>query len=92
MENLLHCTNGHQYLIEKGLKEMEKFYVVLYETNVTKIPLETRANWIKELYPKVNIIYAKNPPNQYGLDEESVKIQTDYLKKIINGIRSNTFL
>ncbi len=71
---------------------MEKFYVVIYETNVTKIPLETRANWIKELYPKVNIVYAKNPPSQYGLDEESVKIQTDYLREIIKGIRSNPFL
>ena len=52
---------------------MEKFYVVIYETNVTKIQLETRANWIKKLYPKVNIIYAKNPPNQYGLDEKSAR-------------------
>ena len=26
---------GHQYLIEKGLKEMDKFYVVIYETQVT---------------------------------------------------------
>ena len=39
---------GHQYLIEKGLKEMDKFYVIIYETDVTKIPLETRANWIKK--------------------------------------------
>ena len=74
---------GHQYLIEKGLKEMDKFYVIIYETDVTKIPLETRANWIKEKYPEINLIYAKNPPSQYGLDEESVKIQTDYLKGLI---------
>ena len=76
---------GHQYLIEKGLKEMEKFYVVIYETDVTEVPIEKRASWIKKIYPKVNLIYAKNPPSQYGLDEESVKIQTEYLKKIIKG-------
>ena len=76
---------GHQYLIEKGLKEMDKFYVIIYETDVTKIPLEIRANWIKERYPEINLIYAKNPPSQYGLDEESVKIQIDYLKKLIEG-------
>ena len=29
---------------------------------------------------------AKNPPSQYGLDEESVKIQMDYLKNIIKEI------
>ncbi len=76
---------GHQYLIEKGLQEMDKFYVVIYETDVTKIPLEKRANWIKQIYPNVNLIYAKNPPSQYGLDEQSIKIQTDYLKKIVEG-------
>ena len=76
---------GHQYLIEKGLKEMDKFYVVIYETDITNISIEKRANWIKNIYPEVNLIYAKNPPSKYGLDEESVKIQTDYLKEIIKG-------
>ena len=40
---------GHQYLIEKGIKETEEFYVVIYDTNVTKIPLKERANWIKQM-------------------------------------------
>lgn len=77
---------GHQYLIEKGIKEMDEFYVVIYETNVIKIPIEERAKWIKDIYPNVKILYAKNPPSQYGLDEKSVKIQTDYLKTIIKKI------
>lgn len=77
---------GHQYLIEKGIKEMDKFYVIIYETNVIDIPLEQRAKWIKDIYPEVNILYAKNPPSQYGLDEESIKIQIDYLKSIIKDI------
>ena len=29
---------GHQYLIETALKEMDKFYVIIYETEVIKIP------------------------------------------------------
>lgn len=91
MENLHHCINGHQYLIEKGLSEMDKFYVVIYETEVTPVTIETRAKWIKQIYPEVNIIYAKNPPNQYGLDEKSIKIQTDYLKEIIKGIKVTHF-
>ncbi len=82
---------GHQYLIEKGLGEMDEFYVIIYETNVTNIPIEKRANWIKQLYPKVNLIYAKNPPSQYGLDEESIKIQTDYLKSLLKDIRVTHF-
>lgn len=82
---------GHQYLIEKGLEEMDKFYVIIYETEVIQIPIEKRADWIKQIYPNANIIYAKNPPSQYGMDEESVKIQTDYLKKIVNEIEVTHF-
>ena len=50
---------GHQYLIEKGIKEMDEFYVIIYETNVMDISVEQRANWIKELYPVVKILIAK---------------------------------
>ena len=82
---------GHQYLIEKGLKEMDQFYVIIYETKVTKVPIETRANWIKQIYPTITLIYAKNPPSQYGLDEESVKIQMDYLKELVKGIKMTHF-
>lgn len=77
---------GHQYLIEKGIKEMDKFYVIIYETDVIDIPIEQRAKWIKDIYPEVHILLAKNPPSQYGLDEKSVKIQMDYLKSILKDI------
>lgn len=70
---------------------MDKFYVIIYETKVTAVPIETRVNWIKQIYPDANLIYAKNPPSQYGLDEESVKIQTDYLKELVKGIEVTHF-
>lgn len=70
---------------------MDKFYVIIYETQVTKVPIATRANWIKQIYPEVNLLYAKNPPSQYGLDEESIKIQTDYLKELIKDIQVTHF-
>lgn len=82
---------GHQYLIEKGLKEMDKFYVIIYETQVTEVPLETRGSWIQQIYPEVNLLYAKNPPSQYGLDEESIKIQTDYLRELVKDIEVTHF-
>jgi len=82
---------GHQYLIEKGLNEMDEFYIIIYETKVIDISIEKRANWIKNLYPKANILYAKNPPMQYGLDEKSVKIQTNYIKSVVGGIKITHF-
>ncbi len=77
---------GHQLLIETGLKEMDEFYVVVYETDVINNKIEQRADWIKKLYPKAKVMYAYNPPSQYGLDDKSVKIQVDYLKDIVKDV------
>ena len=77
---------GHQYLIETAMKEMDEFYIVVYDTDIIKNPVEERADWIRKLYPKAHIIYAFNSPKQYGLDKESVNIQMEYLSKLIKDI------
>lgn len=77
---------GHQLLIETGLKEMDEFFVVVYDTDVTNIDVEKRAQWIKKLYPNVNILYGFNSPKKYGLDDESVNIQMKFLSNIIKDI------
>ncbi|MBQ3407806.1 MAG: adenylyltransferase/cytidyltransferase family protein [Clostridia bacterium] len=82
---------GHQYLIETALKEMDELYVIVYETDLIDISVEKRAEWIKELYPTVNVILAKNPPKKYGMDEDSAKIQTDYLKKVLGDVKGTHF-
>lgn len=82
---------GHQLVIETGIKEMDKFFVVIYETDLTNINIEKRAEWIKKLYPNVKIYFAKNPPKQYGLDNISVDIQMKYLSKIIRNEKPTHF-
>lgn len=82
---------GHQFLIETALREVDEFYIVIYETNLIENSIEERANWIHKIYPSVKLLYAKNPPSQYGLDEESVKKQIDYLKSITKGIKFTHF-
>lgn len=82
---------GHEYLIETALKETEQFYIVIYDTDIIDIPIEIRAKWIMDKYKNVKLIYAYNSPSQYGLDDESVKIQMEYLVKQINGIPVNCF-
>lgn len=82
---------GHQYLIETALKEMDKVIVVVYDTDVIDIPTEKRANWIKELYPNVEIKFAHNPPSKYGLDDESVNIQMKYLTEILGDEKPTHF-
>ena len=82
---------GHQYLIETALEEMDKMIVVVYDTDLVDIETEKRAEWIKKLYPNVEIKFAHNPPSQYGLDEESVNIQMEYLTKIMEGEKPTHF-
>lgn len=82
---------GHEHLIETALKETDELYVIIYDTDVMDIPVETRAKWIKDKFSNVKIIYAFDGPKQYGLDDESVKIQMEYLTKKIEGIPVNCF-
>lgn len=82
---------GHQFLIDTALKEMDQMIVVVYDTDLIDVKTEERAKWIKELYPNVEIKFAHNPPKQYGLDDESVKIQMEYLTKIMEGEKVTHF-
>ena len=82
---------GHEYLIETALKDMDEFYVVVYDTPELNIDISKKIKWIKNRFPNVNIFKAFNSPKQYGLDEESVKIQMEYLLKIIKNINVGYF-
>ena len=82
---------GHKYLIETALKDMDEFYVVVYDTPELKIKIEDKIKWIQSDFPDVKILKAYNSPKQYGLDEESVKIQMEYLIKQIEGIPVTCF-
>ena len=65
--------------------------VIVYETDVIETPTQKRAEWIKSIYPEVEIRFAKNPPSKYGLDKESVQIQMQYLSKIIEDVKPTHF-
>lgn len=82
---------GHEYLIETALRETDELYIIIYDTDVIDIPVEIRAKWIKDKFENVKIIYAFDSPKQYGLDDESVKIQMEYLTKKVEGIPVNCF-
>ncbi|MGB9858542.1 MAG: adenylyltransferase/cytidyltransferase family protein [Moorellaceae bacterium] len=82
---------GHQLVIETALREMDELYVVIYHTHLINIPLQRRASWIQTLYPTVKIIFANEPPNQYGLDDKAVKVQMDYLSSLIGSLKVTHF-
>ncbi len=75
---------GHQFVIETALKEMDKVIVVIYDRpEITDLPLKMRVNWLKKLYPQVEIIEALDSPKEYGREPERIRQQTDYLVKKI---------
>mgnify|MGYP004444460925 FL=1 len=82
---------GHEYLIETALKDMDEFYVVIYDTPQFNIDIETKIKWIKDEFPNVKILIAFNSPEKFGLDDESVKIQMTYLSDIVKGIKFTHF-
>ena len=79
---------GHQYVIETALAEMDHVIVLIYNSpEVTTIPLTVRADWIRKLYPRVEVIEAWNGPAKTGNSPEIHKMHEDYIINTI-GIRN----
>ena len=85
---------GHEYLIKAALKEVEKLYILVYETNLIDIDIKVRETWIKNVFKDSRIvtIQATNVPKQYGMDKETIEIQLSYIEKILeqNNIKEIT--
>lgn len=82
---------GHKYLIDTAIKQMDEFYVVVYDTPQFNIDINTKIKWIQNEFPNVKILKAFNSPKRYGLDDESVNIQMNYLTNIIKDIKVTHF-
>lgn len=82
---------GHQRLIETALSETDELTVMVYATDVTDIPLQVRAEWIRNLYPTVKIIEAWDGPDGYGDTPEIRYKQETYILKKLNGLRITHF-
>jgi len=71
---------GHQLVIETALAEMDKVSVIIYDApDVTTIPLNIRARWIRRLYPNVNVIEAWDGPTAVGNTPEIQRSHEQYI-------------
>lgn len=83
---------GHQYMIETALKEMDEVIVMIYDTDVTKIPLTVRAGWIRELYPQVKVIEAwDGPEGHHPYNREYEIKEEEYILKMLAGKKITHF-
>ena len=71
---------GHQLLIETALREMDEVIVVVYDSpDVTPVPLNIRANWIRSLYPAVQVVEAWDGPVEVGDTPEIRNRHEEYI-------------
>ena len=71
---------GHQHVIETALAEMDEVTVIVYNaSDVTDVPLATRAGWIRSLYPGVRVIEAPDGPQVVGDTPAIRALHEDYL-------------
>ncbi len=79
---------GHQYLIDTALRECDHVRVIIYDCpETTEVPLSVRANWIRDIYPQVDVTEAWNGPTETGNTPEIKKAQEDYIIETL-GIRN----
>lgn len=83
---------GHRRLLEAALNEVDEVYVLIYDCpNLTSIPLNVRANWIRSFFPQVHVFEGWDAPNLHEDTPEVKRIQEEYVKKVLNGERITHF-
>ncbi|MEP0859521.1 AAA family ATPase [Trichocoleus sp. DQ-U1] len=71
---------GHQFLIETASSQMDEVIVIIYEAReTTSVPLNIRADWVRKLYPTVQVIEAWDGPTEVGNTPEIKKKHEDYI-------------
>ena len=71
---------GHQYLLETALAEMDEVRVIIYDCpETTPVPLNVRAEWIRRLYPAAWVIEAWDGPTAVGDTPEIRFAQEEYV-------------
>jgi HTH-type transcriptional regulator, transcriptional repressor of NAD biosynthesis genes len=83
---------GHQYLIETALAEMDHVIVMIYDCPETiSVPLNVRADWLRKLYPTVQVIEAWDGPTEVGDTPEIKKLNEDYVLLRLGGRKVTHF-
>lgn len=76
---------GHQFVIETALAEMDDVQVIIYDApETTLVPLDVRAQWIRYLYPTVQVIEAWDGPTAVGATAGIQQAHEDYILNRLN--------
>jgi NadR type nicotinamide-nucleotide adenylyltransferase len=71
---------GHQYVIDTALAEMDKVTAIIYDApETTDVPLNVRSNWLRKIYPQVDVVEVWDGPTEVGDTLEIKKKHEDYI-------------
>jgi len=77
---------GHQSVIETALDEMDHAIVIIYDCpETTSIPLNVRAQWIRDIYPAVELLEAWDGPVEVGNTPEICQRQERFVLDLLDG-------
>jgi HTH-type transcriptional repressor of NAD biosynthesis genes len=83
---------GHQHVIETAIAEMDRVIVMIYACpETTACPLHVRSQWIRELYPDVEVMEAPDGPTMIGDTPEIKKTHENYILKRLDGRKVSHF-
>ena len=82
---------GHEYLIKTMLHEMDQAIVVVYDTSVTTIPLQKRADWIRKRFPAIKVIEAWGGPELCADVRKYERKEEEYIKDLLGDIQITAF-
>lgn len=72
---------GHRFLLESALARVDHLIVLVYDVPLmTKVPVEVRMEWIRKMYPHVEVINAGIGPEEIGNTPEINRLHIDYAK------------
>jgi len=74
---------GHRFMVQKALDEMDKVIVMVYEDDSTIIPVRQRANWIRKCFAdygdNIEVIECYNCPQEVGYTKSIIKEHNSYI-------------
>ena len=82
---------GHMHVFETALQEVDELYVLIYQSSITSIPLNIRAQWIRDLFPQIHVIEAWDGPEGYSNDRAFEIEQENYIIQKLNGVKISHF-
>ena len=83
--------SGHQLVIETILAEQDEAIVIIYDTDVTDVPLPVRANWIRLLYPGIRVIEAWDGPTGIDHDPAYEQAEERYVRSLLDDTEVTAF-